>query len=326
MKRMRIMTGVAALCGMLVLILDNQTALDGAQNGIEICLRSVIPTLFPFMVLSGLLTDAFWGERIPVLKVLGRCFCIPDGGESLLIPAFCGGYPAGAQSIAQAYHAGNLNKAEAEQMLAYCNNAGPSFIFGMISGAFASKWYPWAMWGVQLLGAFAASHIFCKPNSKISLSGNRKISASHYVNLAVVTMAKVCGWVILFRIFLSFADKWLLWSVAPGLKTLIYGILELSNGCCTLNWISNESIRFLAANIMLSMGGLCVIMQTLSVIGDLSPKMFFYGKAVQIGFSTILSVLIIFKIWIMIPVSCMILFLLGMKREKSCSIPKKLVV
>ena len=38
--------------GMLALILDGRTAIEGARQGIGLCLRTVIPSLFPFFVLS----------------------------------------------------------------------------------------------------------------------------------------------------------------------------------------------------------------------------------------------------------------------------------
>ena len=78
---------------MLALILDGRTAIDGARQGIELCLRTVIPSLFPFFVLSILLTSSLLGGSLAVLRPLGRLFGMPDGAESLLIPAFLGGYP-----------------------------------------------------------------------------------------------------------------------------------------------------------------------------------------------------------------------------------------
>ena len=99
---------------MLALILDGRTAIDGARQGIELCLRTVIPSLFPFFVLSILLTSSLLGSPLAVLRPLGRLFGMPDGAESLLIPAFLGGYPVGAQNVAAAFRSGQLTKPEAE--------------------------------------------------------------------------------------------------------------------------------------------------------------------------------------------------------------------
>ena len=76
--------------GMLALILDGQTALLGAAEGLELCIRVVIPSLFPFLFLSTLLTGALWGNGSKFLVPAGRLMGIPAGAESLLIAGFLG--------------------------------------------------------------------------------------------------------------------------------------------------------------------------------------------------------------------------------------------
>ena len=51
--------------GMMMLILDSKTALQGAANGIELCFRTLIPSLYPFFVLSILLTSALSAKYSP---------------------------------------------------------------------------------------------------------------------------------------------------------------------------------------------------------------------------------------------------------------------
>ena len=142
---------------MLALILDGRTAIDGARQGIELCLRTVIPSLFPFFVLSILLTSSLLGSSLAVLRPLGRLFGMPDGTESLLIPAFLGGYPVGAQNVAAAFRSGQLTKPEAERMLSFCSNAGPAFLFGMAAAMFPRRWMAWALWGIHIVGALFAA-------------------------------------------------------------------------------------------------------------------------------------------------------------------------
>lgn len=107
MKRRNFWTGICVSLGMLALILDGRTAIEGARQGIGLCLRTVIPSLFPFFVLSILLTSSLLGSSLIVLRPLGRLFGMPEGAESLLIPAFLGGYPVGAQNVAAAFRSGN---------------------------------------------------------------------------------------------------------------------------------------------------------------------------------------------------------------------------
>ena len=59
-------TGIFSCMGILVLILDGKTALAGAMAGMELCMKTVIPSLFPFLFLCSLLTNSLWGLQ-------GRC-------------------------------------------------------------------------------------------------------------------------------------------------------------------------------------------------------------------------------------------------------------
>ena len=143
--------------GMLILILDGKTALAGGAEGIELCLKTVIPSLFPFFVLSILLTSSLSGVTLPVLRPLGRLCGMPEGTEALLISGFLGGYPVGAQSVAAVYRSGQLPRREAERLLAFCSNAGPAFLFGMASSLFPRQWMAWALWGIHIAGAVFAA-------------------------------------------------------------------------------------------------------------------------------------------------------------------------
>ena len=75
------------LCaGLLILILDASTAIKGVREGIDLCIRTVIPALFPFFVLSPMLTGAVTGVRIPALRFLG----CPEGAESIYLIGLLG--------------------------------------------------------------------------------------------------------------------------------------------------------------------------------------------------------------------------------------------
>lgn len=152
-RRADTLTGIAAATGIALLILDSKTALAGAQSGVELCIRTVIPSLFPFFLFSILLTTSLIGRRIPILRPVCRLCRIPGGAESILIAGFLGGYPVGAQCVSQAYRAGQLSHRDARRMLGFCNNCGPAFLFGMAAALFREWWAPWSLWGIHIFSA-----------------------------------------------------------------------------------------------------------------------------------------------------------------------------
>ena len=319
MAKKQLGTGIAAFGGMLVLILDGRTALEGAKQGVELCIRTVVPSLFPFFLLSILVTGVFMGEKLPFLRFFGRAFRIPQGAESLLIPAFLGGYPVGAQCIAQAVRRGQLDRRTGERMLAFCSNAGPAFLFGMVAGLFPRSGIVWGIWGILILSAGLTAYVFPTDKAKAEILLQEPISLSSAMVSAVKVMASVCGWVVFFRVIIAFLSRWMLWLFPAPVQVAVAGLLELSNGCLALSAVADIPLRFVLCVGMLAFGGICVTMQTVSVANGLSLKYYFLGKLIQTAFSLALAAAIAYGFWVPIAVFPLIFLLKGIKKEKSSS-------
>lgn len=330
MKQSPIVAGTASAIGMLLLILDSKTALSGAQEGLSLCIRTVIPSLFPFFVLSILLTGAFVGTELPILRPFGRIMGIPAGAESILVSGFLGGYPVGAQSVATAVRNGELNRRDARRMLAFCNNAGPAFLFGMAASLFPRLWMAWALWGIHILSAVLVSQVFPhETSSGLKPSNAPAPTLTEAMVPALRVMAQVCGWIILFRVVIAFFDHWFGWYLPQPGQIVLSGLLELSNGCCALVGIGNIGLRFVLCSAFLAFGGLCVTFQTLSAAGGLDMTLYFPGKCIQTLLSLSLSMIVqlffpsemVWNVPIYIPLlllsAAIVPFLLAKIRKKS---------
>lgn len=333
MKKQQTWTLIGTAVGMLLLILDGKTALSGAQEGIDLCIRTLIPSLFPFFILSALLTGSLAGQPIGFLRPVGRLCGIPSGAESILAVGFLGGYPVGAQLIGQAWHSGQLSRADAERMLGFCNNAGPSFLFGIIAPMFSDSKYAWLLWGIHILSALLVGIITADKSGKSISQNISTITVTVALEHSVKVMGMVCGWVVMFRMILQFLDRWILWLLPDASQVLLSGILELSNGCVQLGSIENESLRFIIAGILLAFGGTCVTMQTASAASGLSLRQYLPVKLLQACFSFLLCVLVQIHQWrcpmpLLAVVSFLALILVfTMKRNKKISsIPAACVV
>ena len=53
-NQQRIYIGILSACLMVWMILDSRTVMEGALDGIQLCLWTVIPSLFPFFVISNI--------------------------------------------------------------------------------------------------------------------------------------------------------------------------------------------------------------------------------------------------------------------------------
>lgn len=300
--------GVLLALGMLGMILDGKTAMQGASQGVELCLTAVIPSLLPFLCLSMLLTARLMGRKLRILSPVGKLFGLPRGAESLLIPALLGGYPAGAACVAQAVHRGQLKRRDGEILLGFCNLPGPAFLFGIVARQFADPFDGAMLWLCALFGAWAASRLLPKRADSAETTG---ATATDPLGQAGAAMGKICVTVILFRTMLSFPDTYL--RLDGPLQTAAAGFLELTNGCCALRSVPSESARFLLAAGMVSFGGVCVGMQTAFVCPGLGLRYYWLGKLFQTFFSLLLGWLILRKALFFMGIAIAVLIFLPRK-------------
>lgn len=314
-------TAALAAAGMLILIVDGQTALMGAASGVTLCLETVIPSLFPFLFLCSILTNTLWGGNYPWLQSVCKSFGIPEGAESLLISAVLGGYPAGAQAIGDAYREKRLERQYAEHLLMFCSNAGPAFLFGMVSFQFPDKKLVWALWVIQIYAAALTGMLHTTTGGAKASLPSRNATTSQILTQTVAAMGIICGWILLFRMITVFLNQWVFWLFPKPMQVLLSGILELTNGCCCLMQIQSVPLRFVGCSGLLSFGGVCVMMQTASVIGTLSFKYYLLGKLLQTGFSLGLSLLFLVQGWAVFLVAgtCILLFSSISKKRGSFS-------
>lgn len=292
MKKSNLLPGLGAAAGMLALILDGSTALSGAREGIDLCLRVVIPSLFPFFVLSGLLSGALLGESLPLLRPLARLAGLPRGAESILAAGLLGGYPVGARCVGDACRAGRLSPRDGRRMLPFCNNAGPAFLFGIAGSLFSSPFTAWGLWGIQILSALlTALWLPGRSTGEIAPGTGHVPTLPQALSSAVTIQAGVCGWVVVFRILLAFLGRWFGWLLPEGAQLLLSGVLELTNGCTRLSTVANPGQRFVLCSGFLAFGGLCVGLQTRSAAQGVDHTLYFPGKLLQTIYAVALSML-----------------------------------
>lgn len=326
-RRDDILMGIVAALGMCLLIFDGKTALEGAREGVRLCLYTLIPTLLPFFFFSNVLTGVLIGRKIRILHPLGRLCRIPSGAEYMLLVGLLGGYPLGAQCISQACEAGALSRRDGRRMLAFCNNCGPAFLFGVAGALFHDPAIPWLLFSIHLISAlFVAITIPGIPGQCVMEYRNKPTAVQALWN-SIRAMAGVCGWVILFRVGISVLDRWVLWYLSPECRVIFHGFLELANGCIGLDNVKSYQLRFIFCAVFLSFGGLCVTMQTYSIANKVDKDIYFPGKVLQSFISLFLACLLCTPRWSVISgLSAIIMALLLRKKENRCRNPEKLVV
>ena len=293
-KKLGLICGASAF---LILILDSRAAAQAAAEGVQVCLRTVIPCLFPFFLLSGYLTGNLEGG-----KSIATLFHCPENCGSVLLTGLLGGYPVGAKQAAEAWRVGIITKAQADRLLRFCSQAGPSFLFGIVSARVGGVREGWILWGIQVLSALSVAWLLPMEPDHYTPRNRAERKNNNLMTSALSAMASVCGWVILFSVVISFARRWFLWLLPDSLQILLCGLLELTSGCLLLMDVPNRAMRLLMGAVMLNFGGICVLMQTFSLTDGNGIRGYLSGKLLQTAFAVLYALVWMGHLRALIPI------------------------
>lgn len=254
--------------------------LSFSLNGLNLWFERMIPTLFPFMVLSGIiirmnLTSSF----VKVLKpLIGRLFRLNDSCIYGIVIGFLCGFPMGAHVTAQLYTQKQINKKEASLLLAFCNNIGPVYFLSFVIPTLkltGTVPYLFAMYGLPFFyGIFLRYTIYRKC---ITVQNHTTLSSSPISLLSALdesifnslfSIAKLGGYMIFFNLLFIFPVLVLdLLPLSAHLSATLTGsigcLLEITGG---IGMLKNKAPLWVLC--ILPFGGLSCIVQTYSMIKD----------------------------------------------------------
>lgn len=277
----------------VIMILDSSVAFQGAEEGLQLCVQTVIPSLFPLMFLMTIMVSLPEVNHFPFCKRIGKLFHIPEGCETILLTGLLGGYPLGAVCVGQAVSEGRLSSGMGSRMIVFCNAAGPAFIFGIAAGLFEQRWIGFLLWGIQILSCLYISGIMASQDEvSFWATSPPAVSFSKAMSGSIKSISMICGWIIMMRILIAILEQHILYALPLTFRIFIRGVLELSNGCISLYEVSQPDLRFLVVSAFLGFGGLCVALQSCSAAKSVSAKRYLPGKLLQ-GIVSFLMALIV---------------------------------
>lgn len=293
----RVLLWMLLLGAMAALLVWSGPVRQAVQEGLALCGRSVIPSLFPFFVAASLLVSLGFAQWLGDLLegFMRPLFGIGGNGASALVLGLVGGYPVGARTAAELYRQGLCTRTEAERLLGFCNNCSPAFVVGILGqGIFGDSRAGVWLYLIHVLSALLTGLVLrqgsrqsekAPPRAHLPASQPKPFAEAlvSAVQAGLQAMLGVCAFVVLFMVAL------LPLRSLPGLPgDVLVGAAELFNGAQRL---TPDRTGFVLAAGLLGWGGLSVHCQTLSVLAGsgLSARTYWLGKAAQGGISAALA-------------------------------------
>lgn len=278
------------LAALGLLLARSAEAAQAVRDGLALCAGSVIPALFPFLAVSGLLTALDAGAS-PALGPLARLLGCSRAGARAFLLGLTGSYPVGARTVAQLYRRGGISRREACRLLLFSNNCGPAFILGVAGlGCFGSLRAGVLLWGVHILAALvialALPRQAAEPSERPGSVPARPTLVPALIAAvrdAAGTMVYICGFVVFFLVLLRVMGR------VTGLShPVLSGAVELTQGILAL---PHTRRGFVWAAGLLGWGGLSVHGQSAAVLSgtDLPMGPYLAAKAAHAAVSVLLA-------------------------------------
>lgn len=262
-------------------------------EGICMWAECVLPSLFPFMVITLLLIKLGAAETAskPFARVCKRVN-LPDCALPLFIMGLCSGYPAGSRILYEYYEAGKLDDNDCKLLAPLVSACGPLFAIGTVGfKAFGDSAAGVKLFLCCLVSVVSTSLIYClfkkrqtEPRKVIPLK--RDENALYNAFTGAVNASLTAGGFICFFYTLSRAVSELkilkpleyLLSLPFGencAKALCLGFIEATGGCFSLAE-SNNFFALPLAGFLITFGGISIIAQQACYLKKCNVKTSFF--------------------------------------------------
>ena len=297
------LTGAAVAAAMLSLCFSGGAAIEAARAALRVCAATILPSLFPFFVLSILLSrlgvPRQIGQRLAPLA--GRFFGVSGAGLTALPVGLLGGYPMGAACVAELLTQREIDRDEAERLLLFVNNSGPAFLIGAVgNGVFGSEKAGFLLYGAHAAAAILTGLLLSRFREAVvpgPMRHGEPFAAAFpaAVRQAVGAVLTVCGFAVCFSVLLGLLENWGLFSLlgisTPERRVLVSGLFEIGSAVGAMRGLTPSPTHLALAAGVLGWGGLSVHCQTAALFADcdLSLRRHTLGRLCSALFSALIA-------------------------------------
>ena len=255
-----------------ILLLLNQSVIKNSlQNSLKMCATSVIPSIFPFMILSDFLVGNLMESKGSQIRFyFCKCFGLSEAAFWPFIIGNVCGFPLGPKAAIDLYKQGAISKEECQRLLGFANNPSLAFVISGVGMGMRQSLSD----GLVLYSAVVISSCILGAATRVNTGFTAKannISKQKYSFVASVkdsasSIIAVCSYIVFFSMI---TDIIMLHIKHPLISPLLASVLEIGTAA---NHISKSTIpRVLnlpATAFALGFSGLSVYMQTLSFVPE----------------------------------------------------------
>ncbi len=277
---------------LLVLIYRTETA-EGVKSALSQSASGVIPSLFAFITLSGVISSLDLLEPIYRKIPTEKLFCLSRySSQAVLIGLLCG-FPVGATVVNNLYSRGKITKNEAERLLAVSSCPSPAFLIGAVgayysNAAYGAGLYLTSVMSCLLFGVITKKSMdsaprFTEAPPQPKMNFTRAMCES--VNRAGLTCLSITAYITFFSVMRNIVSAMLPFTVVRDVTSALF---EFSYGAYYGSIV--KGLRgFIITGLAIGFSSLSIFLQSANSAPELSMKPFFYSKLMSVVLCVVYS-------------------------------------
>lgn len=287
--------GIPVIALIILLAVKPERYSESFLYGFRLFVTSVMPSLFPFLFFSKLLTSLGLSDDLSTVigKPLKRIYRVPCEAAYILVISMLSGYPIAAKLVSESLKCGRITDGEAKRILAFSMTSGPLFILGTVAtNFFHDKTFGFIVLGAHYLSSFVNGLLYCKGHEPVcdrrkmpQSEGRGGLSDAVYNTLGSVMLVGS-----LIAVFSMLADVLTDVGFFYGLARLVElcggnfsvaeafftGLAEMTRGCLMLSELGPSQTTVALTAAMISMGGASVTIQAMTFLGGTKIRAGYY--------------------------------------------------
>lgn len=265
-----------------------EVSAQGISDGIDLSLGTLIPTLFPFMIVSTLITKENLFDRIPkfIKKLTKTIFALDGKCLGAIIISMVGGLPLGCKMASDLYDNGEISQSQARKMTLFCFCTGPAFTISSVGlYMLGSKEAGVLIYTSLILSAITVgilSRFFEDDDSLYHQTKTDDQKETFSTNLVrsvssgSSAMLNICAWVIIFSCIIRLIE---ILPLNESASFFLSCILEVTNGAYIAS--GNMPLPIIAG--IIGFGGFCGHCQVMPYLVKLRLKYKYFFVSRIIG-------------------------------------------
>lgn len=252
----------------IIILLNSNVVIKSVTSSSILFILNIFPSMFPGMIIGNLLIKERIWLIIPssIKKLFKKLFGFDDVLTSIFIISMFCGTPSNALYINE-----YLNDEKAQKMLQITHFINPLFVvagvgIGLFKSAKIGFMLLFIMWIENFIKAFILREKNININKEINIKENSFINnLIESVKAAINASLLIFGLVLCFNLLVSLISN--IFYIPDNINAILNGILEMTGGIMKLKNVDIiMPVKIMLAYFFLNFGGLCIHMQTFSML------------------------------------------------------------